>query len=247
MQIAVLSDLHLGEKDKLDQFHRHVGAEQKLYHLLNYLEGHVDKIILLGDIFETLRGRTMNTRTTLVNILQTYPEFTNKILDNDKYELLQGNHDLITVDLLNAKENLIIKDRGQNMCFFHGHQLDPEVADFWTRNFEHFGVWAGGWFARMGLDWTRSMNEMSKQKALRHEWVAAKFEEKAAQLGRAAGCNIVVTGHSHHPMKVEYGDTLYLNSGTRVAARQDLIIIDTAATTYDIYKEFDSDSQHSTY
>ena len=70
MQIAVLSDLHLGEKDKIDQFHRHVGAEQKLYHLLNYLEGHVDKIILLGDIFETLRGRTMNTHKTLVSILQ---------------------------------------------------------------------------------------------------------------------------------------------------------------------------------
>ena len=56
MQIAVLSDLHLGKKNKLDQFYRNPGAERQLYELLNYLENHVDKIVLLGDIFETLRG-----------------------------------------------------------------------------------------------------------------------------------------------------------------------------------------------
>ena len=55
MQIAVLSDLHLGKKNKLDQFARNPGAEERLYKLLNYLESQVDKIILLGDIFETMR------------------------------------------------------------------------------------------------------------------------------------------------------------------------------------------------
>ena len=48
MQIAVISDLHLGRKDKLDQFNRNQGAEARLYTLLRYLENHVDKIILLG-------------------------------------------------------------------------------------------------------------------------------------------------------------------------------------------------------
>ena len=56
MQIAVLSDLHLGRKDKLDQFYRNPGAEGKLENLFEYLESHVDKIILLGAVFETLRG-----------------------------------------------------------------------------------------------------------------------------------------------------------------------------------------------
>ena len=45
MQIAVISDLHLGRKDKLDQFNRNQGAEAQLYTLLRYLENHVDKII----------------------------------------------------------------------------------------------------------------------------------------------------------------------------------------------------------
>ena len=36
MQIAVLSDLHLGKKNKLDQFARNPGAEERLYKLLNY-------------------------------------------------------------------------------------------------------------------------------------------------------------------------------------------------------------------
>ena len=44
-------------------------------------------------------------------------------------------------------------------------------------------------------------------------------------------------------MKVEYGDSLFLNSGTRVAARQDLVIIDTVMNQYDVHKQFDIRSQ----
>ena len=49
MQVAVISDLHLGRKNKLDQFNRNPGAEAQLYQLLKYLENHVDRIVLLGD------------------------------------------------------------------------------------------------------------------------------------------------------------------------------------------------------
>mgnify|MGYP003643625075 FL=1 len=79
MQVAVLSDLHLGVKDKLDQFYRVEGAEQQLYSLLDYLERTVDKIVLLGDIFETLRAKTFNTEKELVRILKAYPEFASRI------------------------------------------------------------------------------------------------------------------------------------------------------------------------
>ena len=56
MQIAVLSDLHLGKKNGLDRFSRADDAEPRLVRLLERLERSVDRIVLLGDVFETLRG-----------------------------------------------------------------------------------------------------------------------------------------------------------------------------------------------
>ena len=236
MQIAVLSDLHLGCKDKLDQFYRTEGAEEQLYSLLDYLERTVDKIVLLGDIFETLRGKSFNTEKELVRILKAYPNFSSRILDNPKYELIQGNHDLDTVNLLSARKQIVLKDHGDKIFLMHGHQLDPLVADFWTRNFEHFGVWFGGWASRLGYDWTVKMNDISKYKSENNLWKPGPFEKLSAWVAKQKGCNIVITGHSHHPMKEEFNGTLFMNSGTRVAGRQDLVIVDTASNDYNLYK-----------
>ncbi len=243
MQIAVISDLHLGKKDKLDQFNRNQGAEAQLYTLLRYLENHVDKIVLLGDVFETLRSKTLDHEARLRAILKQYPKISNKLLNNSKYVLIQGNHDLVTGQILKAPEMLKIKDNGTNIAFFHGHQLDPLVGDFWTKNFERVGVWLGGWCERMGFDITKKGNISSKLKALNNQWKVGKFENLAAKMATDLGVDIVVTGHSHHPMKVEFDEALYLNSGTRVAGRQDMVLIDTSAHTYDVFKTFDASSQ----
>ena len=238
MQIAVLSDLHLGRKDKLDQFSRNPGAEQALYDLLFNLETSVDKIVLLGDIFETLRGRTLNVRKELEHILKMYPLITKKILEDDKYILISGNHDAVTTKALNAPDWIRLKDHGTSISFFHGHQFDPFVADFWTQNFETVGVWLGGGLERFGLDITRKGNLSSKLKALADQWKVGKFERLAAAMGEDLKSDLVVTGHSHHPMKVEFDNTLFLNSGTRVAGRQDMIILDTSNQEYEVYKQY---------
>lgn len=243
MQIAVISDLHLGRKNKLDQFNRNLGAEAQLYTLFKYLENHVDKIILLGDVFETMRGKTLDHEARLRAVLKDYPKISDKILNNKKYVLIQGNHDLITGKVLNALEMLKIKDNGTSIAFFHGHQLDPIVSSFWVKKFGRTGVWIGGWLERMGFDVTQKSNLSSKIKALNDQWKVGKFENMAAVMGAELGADIVVTGHSHHPMKVEFDDALFLNSGTRVCGRQDMVLIDTSAHTYDVYKTFDASSQ----
>jgi len=243
VQIAVISDLHLGRKDKLDQFNRNPGAEAQLYQLLNYLETHVDKIVLLGDIFETLRGRTLNKTKELKAILQHYPQFANKVMNDDRYVLMKGNHDLASGKVLGANEYLTVKEDNKNILFFHGHQLDPIVADFWTKNFEELGVWLGGWLERMKIDITKKGNISSKFKALNNLWKVGGFEIAAAAMGKKLKADIIVTGHSHHPMKVEIENHLFLNSGTRVCGRQDMIILDTNVNDYEIYKKFNPSSQ----
>ena len=244
MQIAVISDLHLGIKDKLDQFNRNPGAETQLHSLLAYLEGHVDKIILLGDVFETLRGKSLNKKKTLSSIIKAYPRIAEKITGNNKYLLVQGNHDKITGSVFGAMDLIKIKDGNSQIAFFHGHQLDPEVGTFWVKNFEATGCWLGGWLERFGIDITKSGNLRSKTKALESQWGVGAFEHAACKMGERLNCDVVVTGHSHHPMKVEIGNTLFLNSGARVAGRQDMVIIDTTAHQYDVYKKFNAESQH---
>jgi UDP-2,3-diacylglucosamine pyrophosphatase LpxH len=238
MQIAILSDLHLGRKDSLDQFSRNPGAEETLYLLLKNLETSVDKIILLGDIFETLRGRTLNAEKELREVLKMYPIITKKIMDDDRYILISGNHDAVTSKVLQAPDWVRLKDHGTSISFFHGHQLDPFVEGFWTNNFEKIGVWLGGWLERAGIDITKKGNISSKLKALANQWKVGKFERLAAAMGEDLKSDLVVTGHSHHPMKVEFGNTLFLNSGTRVAARQDMIILDTSSQEYEVYKKY---------
>ena len=244
MQIAVISDLHLGKKDKLDQFHRNLGAETQLYKLLTYLENNVDKIILLGDIFETLRSKSPTKREEeLRNILKAYPKIAEKIKNNKKYILIQGNHDEASGKVLGAPSVLKLKDGDSHIAFFHGHQVDHLVYDFVEKNFWKFGTWAGGWLERLGFDITRKMNKNSKFKALNDLWKVGKFEKSAVEFGKKLKADIVVTGHSHHPMKEEIGSNLFLNSGTRVAGRQDMIIIDTSRHQYDVYKKFSPSSQ----
>ena len=244
MQIAVISDLHLGRKDKLDQFNRNPGAEAQLYKLLKYLENHVDKIVLLGDVFETLRGKTFSQEEELRKVLKAYPLIAEKI-ESKKYTLIHGNHDAVAGKILNAPQMIRIKDGNTSAIFFHGHQLDPVVQDFWTKNFESLGVWLGGWLERMGLDVTKKMNFSSKLKSLNNQWKAGKFESAAVALGNQLKADIIVTGHSHHPMKFEMDTHLFLNSGARVAARQDMVILDLKNNEHKVYKRFTADSQNS--
>lgn len=248
MQIAVLSDLHLGKKDDLDQFHRNQGAEEQLYQLLNYLEKSVDKIVLLGDIFETLRGKTVTKKgkvKELLAALESYPEITNKIQNDDRYIYVHGNHDLIAKDVMNAPKEWKVEVDGVRMVFFHGHHLDPFTHPFaWTRWLSEVGVWAGGMLERTGMDITRKWNIRSKFKALNDQWPISKFELAATKVAKFMNTDIVVTGHSHHPMKFEKDDVLFMNSGARVCGRQDMLILDTTSKEFDLYKKFNPSSQN---
>jgi predicted phosphodiesterase len=247
VQIAVLSDMHLGRKDGLDQFARNPGAESRLYNLLNYLEGHVDKIVLLGDIFEVYRSKWFGNwafERELDAVMHCYPQIALKILCDPQYELVQGNHDFPTKKLLRAREFYEIDADGKKLLFLHGHQFDAQTEDFWARHFEKFGCWAGGWLERMGMDLTAKMNLKSKIKSLNDEWSVSKFERLAAEFGKSRGADIVITGHSHHPMKAEIDGVLFMNSGTRVAGRQDLLLLDTATDSYEVHKKFNFSSQN---
>ena len=155
MQIAVLSDLHLGKKNKLDQFARNPGAEERLYKL--------DNIVLLGDIFETMRRGFNSPKKEVKQILASYPEFAKKIQNKNKYTLIYGNHDVVAKDMFQAPAMFKIKDGSTNVLFFHGHQVDNLVLDFWGRNFWKPACWVGGWLEKFGVDITKGGNQRRRR------------------------------------------------------------------------------------
>ncbi|MCK6547068.1 metallophosphoesterase family protein [Myxococcota bacterium] len=234
MQLAVLSDLHLGRNNGLDRFaRRDTDVAPRFVRLLRHLERHVDLVVLLGDIFETLKGpRPGSARDELRATLETYPEIARRAVGHPKYRLVFGNHDPIA-KTLGATEWLDLEDGSTRLTFFHGHQLDPLTRGrAWL---SQAGVFLGGWLERLGLHVTPEDHARSDGPAWRSP--PGDFERRAVELGRARGADVVVTGHTHRAVKRELGDVLYLNSGTCVAGRREHLVLDTSTGLFDVVHE----------
>lgn len=237
MQIAVLSDLHLGTGDRLDRFARrqpHIAP--RFLRLLQHLERHVDLIVLLGDVFETLKGvRPGRADDQLKSTLASYPEIAKRAFGHRRYRLLFGNHDPVSARLLGATEELVIEDGDTRLLFFHGHQLDPLTAG--RALLSKAGVFLGGWLERLGLHLTPEDHLATDGPA----WRAAPgdFERRAMAVAKTRGADVIVTGHTHRAVKSEHAEGLYLNSGTCVAGRRELLLLDTAAGLFEVLREPD--------
>ena len=237
MLIAVLSDLHLGRRDHLDRFGREPHAFERFMRLLTYLEKHVDRIVLLGDVFETLRGKLPGSRRTeLIDSLKAYPEIASRIIDDPRYTFLHGNHDHIAGDVLNVPDTYVLEADKKRLVFFHGHQLD-----FLTRRgaaVSELFVCMGGWLERMGVKVTRFVDRV-RPGVITSMPKVGRFERAAVAFGAEMSADIVITGHTHEAKRVEIGDQLFMNSGTCVSGRRELLILDTTSDVYRVVREPD--------
>ncbi len=231
MLIAVLSDFHLGTKNKLDRFGRANGAEAELIALFEQLERTVDRIVLLGDIFETLRGPIPGRpRHELQLAMAAYPGVTKRILEDPRYHLVQGNHDVILARACGASEFFELAAGRTKIAFFHGHQLT--WLERGRARLSQTGVWLGGMVERFGVPITAITDRRLKENGAFDDFI-----NSALSMGRVMGADVVVTGHTHSACKREVGDQLYLNSGTCVAGRREYLLIDTESHSYRVIKK----------
>lgn len=237
MQIAVLSDLHLGKKNRLDRFCRADEAEDALVRVLERLERAVDRVVLLGDVFETLRGGAPGPlESELKDAMEAYPRITKRILDDDRYRYVFGNHDIVAGRMLGAPEFRVEKDHGQTIAFFHGHQMDRLARG--RAPFSRLGVWLGGVLERAGLPITQRVDRHKGAPSPdAHRRDLRVYVRGAAALGERLGADIVVNGHTHRPRRETIGGQLYLNSGTWLAGRREAVLLDTGAGTYELLNE----------
>lgn len=239
MQIAVISDLHLGAKDRLDRFARADEAELRLNAFMARLEKSVDRVVLCGDIFETLRaGLPGPSRAALQDALHSYPEVTRRITEDERYVLIQGNHDTLTGPVLGAHEFFRLEDHGLKLLFFHGHQLDRLARG--NAPIGRLGIWAGGVLERLGLDVTHRVDAFRGHAYDRPDAPDAdpsRRERAAIALGKQMGTDVVINGHTHNLVHHELDDLVYLNSGTCLSGRQEAVIIDTQGPRFELVRE----------
>ncbi len=115
MEIAVISDLHLGRGDRIDPFQ---GRDAELIRFLNHLERSFERVILLGDIFETLTGTGWgNPREEFMACRSAHPEVARRFL-SVPHTYVHGNHDWVAGLLIGAPSELSCKRTACACCSF---------------------------------------------------------------------------------------------------------------------------------
>lgn len=229
MQIAVISDLHLGPGDLSDRF----GHEDSVFErFLGRLETDFERIVLLGDIWETLTShRFSDPREGLKRAKEAHPNLARRF-EQERYLYIHGNHDLVAQTVSGAPAEVIIDCDDQRLLFTHGHHHDWLIRR--ARWLSECCVWLGGWAQRFrfsslyqlgyGLDtWLCKPRIGSPIDSFQH-W--------ALSLAKQRGADIVVTGHTHFSQKNAHQGRIYLNSGSCSNGALSYLAIDTQAQNY---------------
>jgi len=228
MKLAVISDLHLGAGDLADGFGHDDG---EFLRFLTFLERNFERVILLGDIWETLQSRRLGSaREELALARAMHPELARRF-ERPRYSYVHGNHDLVA-GLLGVPDELSFEADGVRLLFTHGHQND----DLMTRRrwLSELGVWLGGWIRRVGLGaFYRLCAKLDGARGgLSLDGTRCAFQRWAVAEAARRDFDVVVTGHTHLAARTEHGSRLFLNSGSCSQGKLSFLSIDTRRGEY---------------
>lgn len=232
MKLAVISDLHLGAADAADGFgHR----DRDFLRFLAFLEANFERVVLLGDIWETLTTRRFgNPKHGLLVARRAHPRIAQRLLQ-PQYVYVHGNHDMVAGHSDAAPALLTLQANGTRILFTHGHHHDWLVRR--ARWLSESAVWLGGWLRRLGLGSMYHAFDRLDTLRNRHHVPAeaSSFQRWAVRLARQRGAEVVVTGHTHIAARQEHGDRLFLNSGSCARGKFSFLSLDTRAGAYAVH------------
>lgn len=235
MQIAVISDLHLGSGGPADAFGH---KDSEFLEFLTFLERNFERIVLLGDVWETLTSRRPGRPDlALAGARESHPEIARRFL-RPKYSFVHGNHDIVTGAAEHAPEELEIHADGVRLLFTHGHQNDPIVRR--ARWLSELGVWVGAWIRRVGLGPLYHLGRAidTLRAGATEESRTLDFQSWAVEVAKLRSADVVVTGHTHVAGVAQHGDRLFLNSGSCSEGAISFLSIDTRAGKYAVHREW---------
>lgn len=232
MRIAVISDLHLGACERTDLFGH---DDHEFCRFLDFLEGNFERIVLLGDIWETLTSPSFGRQVEELRKAQARHREIFKRFQRPRYTYVHGNHDLVAAQVSRVPEEFALTTDGVRILFSHGHQGDGICHT--RKSISEMGVWAGGWMRRLGLNLAYAYFA-----GLEGERIRADIEDLvrkwAVAAASARACDVVVTGHTHVPARDEAGASLFLNSGSCAEGNFSFLSLDTKRGDYLVHAGF---------
>lgn len=235
MEIAVISDLHLGRGGPADGFGHDDG---EFVRFLGFLEGNFEKIVLLGDIWETLTGSLPGDPARELALARDKHREIARRFEHPRYAYVHGNHDLVAGATESAPDQLVLEADGQRLLFTHGHQNDDLIAR--RRWLSELGVWLGGWVRRLGLGplyrLLASFDE--KRGGISLDGSRCAFQRWAVDTAARSHADIVITGHTHLATRAEHGSHLFLNSGTCSDGKLSFLSLDTRRGLYAVHDHY---------
>ena len=230
MQIAVISDTHLGRGDDADHF-GHDDAE--FLKFLSFLEANFERIVLLGDIYETLTGPScFSSRAAEFHACrQAHREIAQRI-EGDQYRYVLGNHDEVAGHVSGAPDELTLNVDGKRYLFTHGHQYDWAMGKL--KALAEAGIWIGGWLMRLGLEplyrGFERLDAVGRGARLNPE--GCGFQQWAVAYAAQRSADAIITGHTHLGVCSEHQDRMFMNSGSCSNGHYSFLSLDTRLDRY---------------
>ncbi len=235
MRIAALSDFHIGARRYMDEF-RH--SEASFLAWLDVLERSHDRIVLVGDIYQTEHALLPGLRPAAAQLARAQARLPalSARLRGPQYLYLHGNHDAVAGPALAAPESLQLRADDFTVVFIHGHQFDPVFQR--ARAAAQAATWFTGRLRRAGLrplaQWFEGRDVAIKHRRFGH--ADGPYARAARTLLREHAADLVVMGHTHVPHLHSLPEGRVVNTGSCARGRRTHVSIDTAARSVEIHR-----------
>ncbi len=227
MRVAVISDLHLGAGGPTDAFGH---EDNEFLRFLDFLEHNFEQVVLLGDIWETLTAASPAGQLAELRAAQRAHAEIRQRFARPQYRYVLGNHDRIAGKTDGAGEEYTLAVDGVRMLFTHGHQGDGLCST--VRPLSELAVWVGAWMRRFGLHFLYKYLAHLEARRLGPAGGNCLVRRWALSQAESREIDIVVTGHTHVPVRDEAGSSLFLNSGTCAEGGISFLSLDTKLGDY---------------
>jgi len=222
VRIATFGDLHLAPTLLSDRFKN---EEEQLLRFDDHLTRSHDKIVLMGDIYQTDYGSRPGSKTEMLEkAMERYSRITRR-WNSPSHAMIFGNHDLVTERSMRAVKQICLEDKGFKIWLIHGHQFDPLIL---KGPVPFFFTCIVGKLRRLGFkrvaDFLEGRFYMACQR-LTHSLGSPRFAARNALM--KGKYDTVIMGHTHQPECVCVGKGIYANSGACSPEHLKYVSIDT--------------------
>lgn len=222
-RFALVSDLHLGRGLVVGQ---RPGAGAALRDALEALARRVDRVLLVGDLFELHHGPLPLAFARELRCARRRHPALVTLLAGPRFVRLVGNHDRALARLSGHHEDLRLDVGGRRLVVLHGHQLD--LLHTHAPRLEAAGSWAANALRSAGLPaaWSLAMGVASRLNGMHRPPATAAFTRRLLAWGRARGATWIAHGHDHEPLLLTRDGVTLVRPGATTATTLRYALLD---------------------